>query len=62
MNMIKYTLYTAFILQLILGSAICLAVPAAKPEESERVTLNFRESPIQEVFDILSRKDKVNII
>lgn len=64
MNMIKYTLYTTFILQLILGSAICLALPAnaVKPEESERVTLNFRESPIQEVFEILSRKDKVNII
>lgn len=60
--MSKYAVYTAIILQLILGSASCLAVPAAKPEESERVTLNFRESPIQEVFDILSRKDKVNII
>lgn len=64
MNMIKYTVYTAFILQLILGSAICLAEPANAviPEETERVTLNFRKTPIQEVFDILSRKDKVNII
>jgi type II secretory pathway component GspD/PulD (secretin) len=64
MNMIKYTVYTAFILQLILGSAICLAEPedAVKPQEPERVTLNFRESPIQDVFEILSRKDKVNII
>lgn len=64
MNMIKYTVYTAFILQLIMGSAICLAesANAVKPEETERVTLNFRETPIQEVFDILSRKDKVNII
>jgi type II secretory pathway component GspD/PulD (secretin) len=62
--MIKYTVYTAFILQLILGSAICLAEPAnaVKPEETERVTLNFRKTPIQEVFDILSRKDQVNII
>lgn len=60
--MSKYAVYTAIILQLMLGSASCLAVPADKPEESERVTLNFRESPIQEVFEILSRKDKVNII
>jgi type II secretory pathway component GspD/PulD (secretin) len=28
----------------------------------ERVTLNFRASPIEEVFDALSRKDRTNII
>jgi type II secretory pathway component GspD/PulD (secretin) len=34
-----------------------------KPEQiGELVSLNFRESSLQEVFDILSRKDKVNII
>jgi type II secretory pathway component GspD/PulD (secretin) len=70
MNMIKYTVYTVFILQLMLGSAFCLAQPAVKatvkaavkPEQTGRVTLNLRGSPIQEVFDILSRKEKVNII
>lgn len=30
--------------------------------KNDRVTLNFRDSPIQDVFDVLSRKDKVNII
>jgi type II secretory pathway component GspD/PulD (secretin) len=34
-----------------------LADPAA-----ERVTLNFRESSIQDVFSLLSRKDRVNIV
>lgn len=38
------------------------ANPAKQEESSERVTLNFRESSIQQVFDLLSRKDKVNII
>ena len=30
-------------------------------ESGDRITLNFRESSIQQVFDLLSRKDKVNI-
>ena len=41
------------------------AVPVEEKKQEEigdRVTLNFRESSIQEVFDVLSRKDKVNII
>jgi type II secretory pathway component GspD/PulD (secretin) len=28
----------------------------------EKFTLNFRNMPIEEVFELLSRKDKVNII
>jgi len=49
---------------LLLGSAICRAetANAVPTKESERVTLNFKDASIQEVFDILSRKDKVNIV
>lgn len=53
-----------------LCALICVSLPGqaaapakgAKGEVAERVTLNFRESPIQDVFDVLSRKDKVNIV
>ena len=38
------------------------ALAGAKNENGDRVTLNFRESPIEEVFEVLSRKDKINII
>ncbi|HYU70357.1 MAG TPA: hypothetical protein VEL09_13605 [Burkholderiales bacterium] len=37
--------------------------PAARPAPNEeRVNLNFRATPIEEVFDMLSRKERVNII
>ncbi len=37
--------------------------PEARPAPSEnRVNLNFRATPIEEVFDMLSRKERVNII
>jgi type II secretory pathway component HofQ len=37
--------------------------PAARAAPSEdRVNLNFRATPIEEVFDMLSRKERVNII
>ena len=36
--------------------------PSKQEDANERVTLNFRESSIQQVFELLSRKDKVNII
>jgi type II secretory pathway component GspD/PulD (secretin) len=64
MNMIKCAVYTTFLCQLLLGSAICRAetANAVPTKESERVTLNFKDASIQEVFDILSRKDKVNIV
>ena len=65
MNMIKFTVYTALICCLTGGSLICNAELASAPKKEkigDRVTLNFRESSIQEVFDVLSRKDKVNII
>ncbi|MGB7815382.1 MAG: secretin N-terminal domain-containing protein [Methylotenera sp.] len=61
MNMIKFTVYTALMCCLTGGSLICNAEPK-KEEIGDRITLNFRESSIQEVFDVLSRKDKVNII
>ena len=41
-------------------SAAELNAPKSAPPT--RVTFNFRDSPIQEVFDVLSRKDRVNII
>jgi type II secretory pathway component GspD/PulD (secretin) len=49
----------------LLGSAeLCQAEASANQPEviDERVTLNFRDSSIQQVFDILSRKDKINIV
>jgi type II secretory pathway component GspD/PulD (secretin) len=33
-----------------------------QPEGNERFTLNFRNMPIEQVFELLSRNDKVNII
>src|SRR5712692_1973860 len=37
--------------------------PAARPAPGEdRVNLNFRATPIEEVFEMLSRKERVNII
>lgn len=65
MNTIKFTLFIALIGCLMGGSAVCFAAPsgAAKQEVNDGlVTLNFRDAPIQEVFDVLSRRDKVNII
>ncbi|MDI1298371.1 type II secretion system protein GspD [Methylotenera sp.] len=65
MKNFKFTVYTALIFSLICGSLLTHAASAdtRKQEQiGELVTLNFRESSIQEVFDILSRKDKVNII
>ena len=65
MNMIKFTVYAALFCCLSGGSLLCNAAPAGAKKQEEagdRVTLNFRESSIQEVFDVLSRKDKVNII
>ena len=41
------------------------AVPgpgSIQAEGNERFTLNFRNMPIEQVFELLSRKDKVNII
>jgi type II secretory pathway component GspD/PulD (secretin) len=65
MSITKATVYTALICSLIGGSVFCNSAlaGAGKPENiGDRVTLNFRESSIQEVFDVLSRKDKVNIV
>lgn len=65
MKTYQFTVYAALICSLIGGNLIAYAEPVIyqKPDTiGELVTLNFRESSIQEVFDILSRKDKVNII
>jgi type II secretory pathway component GspD/PulD (secretin) len=65
MNMIKISVFAVLIYCLSGMSVVCNAEPAIvanKEKIGDRVTLNFRESSIQEVFDVLSRKDKVNII
>ena len=33
-----------------------------RPAAEERINLNFRATAIEEVFDMLSRKDNINII
>jgi len=38
------------------------APPARRAASEERLNLNFRATPIEEVFDMLSRKDGTNII
>lgn len=38
------------------------ALAAGNVNVNDRITLNFRDSSIQEVFEVLSRKDKVNIV
>ncbi len=35
---------------------------AAAPSGEERINLNFRAAPLEEVFDMLSRKDQLNIV
>jgi type II secretory pathway component GspD/PulD (secretin) len=50
---------------LVLVCVICMPATAEETPKARpvtRVTFNFRDSPIQEVFDVLSRKDRVNII
>jgi type II secretory pathway component GspD/PulD (secretin) len=48
-------------------AAASTRTPAASPaliqaEGDEKITLNFRNVPIEEAFELLSRKEKVNII
>lgn len=65
MNAIKLAASTACLWSLLGIGTLCTAQPAPaikQTEQSDRVTLVFRESPIQQVFEVLSRKDKVNII
>ncbi|MGB2833258.1 MAG: secretin N-terminal domain-containing protein [Methylotenera sp.] len=65
MKNFKFIAFSALIIGIVCGSMAARAVPVEekkKEEIGDRVTLNFRESSIQEVFDVLSRKDKVNII
>lgn len=35
---------------------------ADNPAATDRITINFRDASIQEVFDVLSRKDRLNIV
>jgi type II secretory pathway component GspD/PulD (secretin) len=47
----------------IVASSLPMRIEAAVRRSGiERVTFNFRDSSIEEVFDVLSRKDRVNII
>lgn len=65
MNAMKLAASTVLLWSLLGASLPCAAQPApANPQEvqNDRVTLVFRESPIGQVFEVLSRKDKVNII
>ncbi|HNZ56445.1 MAG TPA: hypothetical protein PKL58_03705 [Methylophilaceae bacterium] len=63
MKISKFTGCALLISCLTMMSLASIAQENSKNETlSDRVTLNFRESSIQEVFDVLSRKDKVNII
>ena len=65
MKNFKFIAFSALIIGIVCGSMAARAVPVEEKKQEEigdRVTLNFRESSIQEVFDVLSRKDKVNII
>ncbi len=63
MKMFRVTVFTIWIVGVLITSQMARAVEASKNETiDEKITLNFHESSIQEVFDVLSRKDKVNII
>lgn len=65
MNASKLAAYAVLIWSVLGASALCRAQPAPAETQAgigERVTLVFRESPIEQVFEVLSRKDKVNII
>lgn len=73
MSLMKRCTRAALLSALICGAPISHAQPRdatktevkqeTKQEQSgDRITLNFRESSIQEVFEVLSRRDKVNII
>lgn len=57
MKAFKLAVGCALVGWLLIAGSACLAQAGG-----ERVTLNFRDSPIQEVFDALSRKDRTNII
>jgi type II secretory pathway component GspD/PulD (secretin) len=52
----------ALLLVILAGSLTMDAAAAGNRGTLERISLNFRESSIEEAFDVLSRKDRVNII
>jgi type II secretory pathway component GspD/PulD (secretin) len=46
----------------ILGFALAAQAQAPRPAAEQRISLNFRATPIEEIFDVLSRRDGTNII
>ncbi len=65
MNPSRLNISSKLILCLLAACVMSIAQPCiagTKIENGDLVTLNFRESPIQEVFEVLSRKDKINIV
>jgi type II secretory pathway component GspD/PulD (secretin) len=53
---------TLLVSLVIAGGSLGLSFAAEPRAEAERITLNFRDASIQEAFDVLSRKERVNII
>jgi type II secretory pathway component GspD/PulD (secretin) len=56
------TLGMLLMLALAGGSVLSNAEASVRRVATQRMTVNFRESSIQEAFEVLSRKDRVNII
>ncbi len=62
-HMYAYAVMLAFVIAA--GGTVRGAEPAAAPapaRKDERVDLKFRAAPIEEVFDMLSRKEQINIV
>ncbi len=64
MSTFRYAACCAFVCCLLIGSVSSAAEPErfARRSAESRISLNFRDASIQEVFDVLSRKERVNII
>ena len=62
MKMFRLTIFIFWVFGLSISSQMASAAESSNEAMGEKITLNFHESSIQEVFDVLSRKDKVNII
>lgn len=68
MKKLKWVCLTGCIALLLGGGVLARAqptvagAPVAGDQSGQRITLSFRESSIREVFEVLSRKDRVNIV
>lgn len=62
MNKLKLAMAAGLIAGLMGTSGPSYAAAPVAEKQAERVTLNFRQSSVQEVFELLSRKDKINIM